>query len=203
MKEPSVWVGRQSASNGTTSLQKPPPSINAVTVSAPASAQVRTTLVTSSTIRHEIVRSGIQVGSLVSCCTQLGPLSMKHPDADNASPDTTANSRGPRNDLRFPSPFIRFSCLEERKLQSRTGADSRAIHLAFRRTECDKLHRLNLGGLTARDLSQYRCRRHYLKQLGAVRPDRRDRNLVPLVAAGFFDVERRRPRLASAGEITL
>ena len=42
----------------------------------------------------------------------------------------------------------------------------------------------DLGGLAANDLPQYRCRRHYLKQRTAVRPDGHHRDLVSFACHG-------------------
>ena len=131
---------------------------------------------------------------------------MMQPEADNARPDTAAKQHGgaQRPTISTSGFHLLSSCLEE-KLLSRTGADPRAIHLALRRTLCDKLHRLDLGGLTADDLSQYRCRRLYLKrgERDAVRSHGLHGDAVPVAAMGLGDVERCRPGLARAGEITL
>src|SRR4029079_154080 len=128
---------------------------------------------------------------------------MMQPDADNASPDAAARSTGARSDQRFPRVAFIYCLLFEEKLLSRTGTNPRGIHEALHRTVCDKLHRRYLRGLTADDLSQYRCRRHNLKQRAAVRPQRDDGDLISLVAVGFRDIESGRPRLPRAGKITL
>src|SRR6478609_7419489 len=132
-----------------------------------------------------------------------GPVepSMMQPEADNARPDTAAKSTGARNDQRFPRVAFIYCLLFRRKLLSRTGTDPRAIHLALRRTSCDKLDRRYLGGLTAHDLSQYRCRRLNLKrgERNAVRSHGLQVDAVPVAAMGLGDIERRRPGLARAG----
>ena len=91
------------------------------------------------------------------------------------------------------SSRVAFICclLFGRKLLSRTGTDARAIHLALRRTSCDKLHRRYLGRLTADHLPQYRCRRHDLK-LGSERrssppPPGRLRYLSPPWVSGILN----------------
>src|SRR4051812_25593337 len=124
------------------------------------------------------------MSAIPSPSLSTGPLdpSMMQPEADIARPDTAAKSIGARNDQRFPRVAFIYCLLFRRKLLSRTGTNPRAIHQALRRTFCDKLHRRYLGGLTANHLSQYRCRRHYLKQRAAVRSQRLDRNLIPLAA---------------------
>src|SRR3954462_2451628 len=145
------------------------------------------------------------MSAIPSPSLSTGPVvpSMMQPESDNATPDTAAKSIGVRNDQRFPRVAFIDCLLFRRKLLSRTGTDPRAIHLALGRTCCDKLHRRYLGGLTAKHLSQYRCRRHYLKQGTSVGSQRLDRNLIPLGAVRFRDIERRRPRLPPAGKITL
>src|SRR4051794_29542001 len=109
------------------------------------------------------------MSAIPSPSLSTGPLepSMMQPDADNARPDAAAKSIGTRNDQRFPRVAFIYCLLFGRKLLSRTGTDPRGIHQALGRTSCDELHRRYLRGLTANHLSQYRCRRHYLKQGGA------------------------------------
>src|SRR3954464_8666838 len=147
------------------------------------------------------------MSAIPSPSLSTGPVepSMMQPESDNATPDTAAKSTGVRNDQRFPRVAFIDCLLFRRKLLSRTGTDPRAIQLALGRTCCDKLHRRYLGGLTANHLSQYRCRRHYLKQWDrdAVRSHGLHGDAVPVFAMGLGDVERRRPGLARAREITL
>src|SRR6266496_806872 len=145
------------------------------------------------------------MSAIPSPSLSTGPLepSMMQPESDNATPDTAAKRAGVCNDQRFPRVAFIDCLLFRIKLLSRTGTDPRAIHLALGRTCCDKLHRRHLGRLTANHLSQYRCRRHYLKQWAAVGSQRLDRNLISLGAVGFRDIERRRARLPRARKITL
>ena len=145
------------------------------------------------------------MSAIPSPSLSTGPVvpSMMQPEGENARPDTAASSTGARNDQRFPRVAFICCLLFGRKLLSRTGTDPRAIHQALRRTSCDKLHRLYLGGLTANHLSQYRCRRLYLKrgERNAVRsrpPPPRLRYLF--AAVGFGDVERRRPVWRAQGK---